>query len=240
MTELKPAGLFVTLLAAELQTINLTAKTIRFHPGEVVFRQGDPGDGIYCVEEGEVEIRAIIQDQQRVLSRLGPTRFFGEMAVIDDQPRSATAVAVAETVLSFTPCDELLRALDRSPRLLLSLMREFSQRMRDIDRRFLDEILQAERLALVGRFAQSIVHDFKNPLNMIGFAADMAAGEDAAPEHRAEARTVIRRQVDRLANMINELLEFTRGSSASPVHQRVDYGAFIDEALREIRVEAGQ
>src|SRR5260221_2628444 len=202
MTEFKPAGLFVELLAAELQTINDTAKMIRFHAGEVIFRQGDPGDGLYCIEEGEVEIRAIIQEQQRVLSRLGPARFFGEMAVIDGQPRSATAVAAAETVLSFIPCSELLRALDRSPRLLLSLMREFSQRMRDIDRRFLDEILQAERLALVGRFAQSIVHDFKNPLNMIGIAADVAAGGDAPPEHPAEARSGVRRPFGRLTTLI--------------------------------------
>jgi signal transduction histidine kinase len=129
-------------------------------------------------------------------------------------------------------------ALEQSPPLLLAMMREFSERMRQIDRRFLDEVLQAERLALVGRFAQSIVHDFKNPLNMIGFAADVAAGDDASPEMRSEAKEIIRKQVDRLAGMINELLEFTRGASSTITRQPVDYRAFIQEALREIGPEA--
>ena len=80
-------------------------------------------------------------------------------------------------------------------------------------------VLAAEgvSLALVGRFAQSIVHDFKNPLNMIGIAADVAVADNALPEHRLEAKLIIRKQVTRLSNMISELLEFTRGSSRKAV-----------------------
>jgi signal transduction histidine kinase len=239
MTESKPAGVFVQLLAAELQALKRTAKTMHFHAGELIFEQGDPGDGIYVVESGQVEISALISGQQRrVLSRLEPGSFFGEMAVLDNQTRSATATAATETLLSFIPAGEMWSALEHSPQLVLSLMREFSERMRQIDQRFLEEVLQAERLALVGRFAQSIVHDFKNPLNMIGFAADVAASEGASPEIRSEAKAIIRKQVDRLANMTNELLEFTRGSSGSVTRQPVDYAAFIREALEEIRAEA--
>ena len=239
MTELKTAGVFVQLLAAELQALKRTAKMRRYRAGDTVFRQGDPGDGVYVVEAGGVEISALIPgEHNRVLTQLGPGDFFGEMAVLDEQPRSATATARADTVLSFIPASEMWRALEQSPQLLMALMREFSQRMRQIDQRFLDEVLQAERLALVGRFAQSIVHDFKNPLNMIGFAADVAAGESATPEMRGEAKAIIRKQVDRLASMINELLEFTRGSSGTIALQPLDYAAFIEEALREIRTEA--
>ena len=239
MPDPKPAGIFVQLLAAELQMLKRTARVMRFASGEVIFEQGDPGDGVYVVEEGCVEISALLPgQQQRVLSHLEVGAFFGEMAVLDEQPRSATARATTVTVLSFIPATELWSALEHSPQLLLALMREFSQRMRQIDQRFLDEVLQAERLALVGRFAQSIVHDFKNPLNMIGFAAEVAAGADASAEMRVEAKAIIRKQVDRLANMINELLDYSRGGTGNVVRPPVDYRTFIHEALSEIRPEA--
>jgi signal transduction histidine kinase len=239
MTELQPADGFVQLLAAELHALKRRAQTVRLSAGEVVFQQGDPGDGLYVVEEGSVEISALLPGQQRrVLSQLGAGTFFGEMAVLDEQPRSATATAIADTVVSFIPSSEMWRALEHSPRLLISLVREFSQRMRQFDRRFLDEVLQAERLALVGRFAQAIVHDFKNPLNMIGFAADAAAGEDAPPELRAEAKSIIRKQVDRMANMTNELLEFTRGTPANTRSEPLNYHALIHDVMREIAAES--
>jgi signal transduction histidine kinase len=133
-----------------------------------------------------------------------------------------------------------LSALQRSPELLIALMRAFSHRMREFDRRYLNEVFQAERLALVGRFAQSIVHDFKNPLNMIGFAADVGCAEDADPEIRAETKALIRRQVDRLANMISELLEFTRGSSRAVTLTPACYRKFVHQALADIRPEAAE
>ncbi len=239
MTELKTAGVFVQLLTAELQALKRTAKTMRFRAGEVIFEQGDPGDGIYVIEEGRVEISALISGQaNRMLTHMGPGNFFGEMAVLDEQPRSATATAIAETVLSFIPAGEVWSALERSPQMLVSLIREFSRRMRQTDRRFVDEVIQAERLGLVARFAQSIVHDFKNPLNMIGFAADCAAAEGTPPDLRAEAKTIIRKQVDRMANMIGELLEFTRGTASNLQLQPLNYHSLIHDVLREVEEES--
>ena len=241
MTDLKPTGPFLELLGAELDTLKRTGRKLSFRAGEVIFNQGDVGDGIYIVEEGEVEITAVVDGEQgRPLSRLRPRNFFGEMAVIDDQPRSATATAVVDTVVAFVSRDETLRALAGSPELLNALVKELCVRMRQFDRRFIEEILQAERLALVGRFAQSIVHDFKNPLNIIGFAAELAAGEDATAEHRIEGKTLIQKQVDRLTNMINELLEFTRGSSRTLSLVPTNYAEFVEEFLKEIRPEAAE
>src|SRR4051794_28093457 len=214
MIAMPPTGSFLGLLSAELHDLQRTALKRSFRADQVIFHQGDVGDGIYVVDEGIVEFTTMINEEEtRTLSRLESGTFFGEMAVLDGQPRSATATATVDTVVSFIPREEILRALGRSPELLASLVREFSLRVREFDRRFIDEVLQAERLALVGRFAQSIVHDFKNPLNIIGFAAELAAGDDVPAEHRAEGKLQICRQLERLTNMINELLEFTRGSS---------------------------
>ncbi|HEY3898979.1 MAG TPA: ATP-binding protein [Chthoniobacter sp.] len=240
MIDMPPADTFVGLLASELSNLKLETHTLAFHAGQQIFRQGDQGDGLYVVQKGEVEISITMDGQEsRVLSRLASGTFFGEMAILDDQPRSATATALVDTAATFIARGEILRALGKSPRLLSALLREFSLRVRLLDHRFLDEILQAERLALVGRFAQSIVHDFKNPLNIIAFAADLAADENTSGEIRAEARTQIQRQATRMTNMINELLDFTRGSSRSAPLQPADYATFVRELLQEIRDEAG-
>ena len=239
MTNLPPTGSFIGLLAAELHDLKRTAQKQTYRAGQIIFKQGDVGDGVYLVEEGGVEISAMINEEEnRVLSHLGASTFFGEMAVLDGQPRSATAKAEGETVVSFIPREEMLRALGQSPELLASLVREFSLRMRHFDRRFMEEVLEAERLALVGRFAQSIVHDFKNPLNIVGFAADLAADEGATAEIRIEARTQINRQVARMTNMINELLEFTRGPSSAMTRELTNYREFVDEFLIQIEPEA--
>ena len=108
--------------------------------------------------------------------RLGPGEIFGEMAVIENLPRSATAIAVRDTQVYFIPRDEMLALLKRSPGLAFNLLQEISRRLRDFNELHLREVVQAERLAVVGNFARSILHDLKNPLSVISLA-----GRDAGP-----------------------------------------------------------
>jgi CRP/FNR family transcriptional regulator, cyclic AMP receptor protein len=63
-----------------------------YEAGAVLFREGDPGDFMYVVQAGEVEIRRKVGDHERVLAVLPAGEFFGEMALINQRPRSATAV----------------------------------------------------------------------------------------------------------------------------------------------------
>jgi signal transduction histidine kinase len=109
--------------------------------------------------------------------------------------------------------------------------------MRVFNDQYIREVFEAERLALVGRFVSSIVHDLKNPLNIIGICADMACMPTAAPESREIAKVRIRTQVDRISNMVNELLEFTQGSQTNFVLAPVEYKVFVDQLIEEIRQE---
>ena len=63
-----------------------------YEPGTVLFREGDPGDFMYVIQSGSVEIRREIGELERVLAVLPAGEFFGEMALINARPRSATAV----------------------------------------------------------------------------------------------------------------------------------------------------
>jgi signal transduction histidine kinase len=239
MVVLKTSKLFSGMVASELDILEHTAQVKAYKAGRNIFQEGDPGDGLYLILEGKVQITCLLgQDQRTVLSQLGAGDFFGEMAVLDNQPRSATATAETDTKVYFILRDDLLKVLEHSPSLAANLVREFSLRMRDFNHQYTREVLQAERLTLVGRFARSIVHDLKNPLNIIGISAEMAAMDNATREDRCAARDRIRKQIDRLSDMINELLEFTRGSSATVVLAKSSYADFIRELMEGIRPEA--
>jgi signal transduction histidine kinase len=234
MPGLETSKLFGQLNEQELRLLQSGAVVKDFPAEHVVFNEGDPGDGVYVVEEGAVRISALVAaDERRVLARVGPGDFFGEMAVLDLETRSASAVTEKPSRLVFISREKLLGLIEHSPRLAASLVREFSLRMREFNRQYIREVLQAERLALVGKFARTIVHDFKNPLNIIGLAADLMDMEKASPEMRKNATTRIRKQVERLTNMINELLEFTRGSQQQSVHSSINYSAYLGKIIEE-------
>ena len=182
---LENSKLFSGLGPVELDALRRTAQVQRFPAGHEIFKEGDTGDGLYIVAQGRVEISvALAPNARRVFSQIEPGDFFGEMAVIESKARSATAVAATDTRVFFIPRNELLLMLEKSPELSLTLLREISNRLREFNRRYIQEILQTERLAIIGRFARAIIHDLKNPLSMIGLTADMAA-MDNAPRNRA-------------------------------------------------------
>ncbi len=240
MVPIESSKLFHTLPEADLARVRAATRKLSFDADEQIFKAGDPGDGIYILESGAVHITAIVAEgDRRVLSRLGPGDMFGEMAVLDNDPRSATATAEKPTSLFFIEREKLLHLLECTPKLSACLVREISRRLRDSNQHYIQEVLQSERLSLIGRFARSIVHDLKNPLNIIGISAEIAGMEKATPESRLVAKNRIRKQVERISNMVNELLEFSRGQQTSFVLATADYSTFVKQLVEELKPEVG-
>jgi signal transduction histidine kinase len=232
--------LFCQLSPPELSALRRIAREQTFAAGQEIFKEGDNGDGVYVVRDGLVEITGLVDEKVRlVFSQVGPGDIFGEMAVIEDKPRSACAVAKADASVYFIPRADMLALVERSPALALALLREISRRLREFNRHYLREVVQTERLAVVGRFARSIVHDLKNPLNVIGLTAELAGMDRATPEFRQEASVRIRKQVERISDLISEILDFTQGPQTNFVLAPADYGAFVTHLLEELGPEAG-
>lgn len=229
---------FSGLLAEELSVFESIGQVRLFRGGDTVFSAGDPGDGFYVIESGRVNISAVVGNGElRLLATIGPGDFFGEMAVLDDAPRSATAVAESDAKTFFLGRDQLLELLEHRPQFALNLIREFSARMRTLNRKYLDEIIQAERLAVVGRFAGTIVHDFKNPLTTISLGAELCGSEDTSPPVRRRVQQQIARQIARMTNMLNELIDFTRPSDRRPSLVPVNFANFLAPLVEELRDE---
>jgi signal transduction histidine kinase len=235
MVTLEASKLFRQLPADEWKQVQVAAREIRFAAGQSVFKEGDLGDGVYVVKSGMVEISATVgAGRQHSFSRLEAGEFFGEMAVLDNQPRSASASAVEESDVYFIPREEMVTLLTRSPELCMTLLQEISQRVREFNQQYVRELLQTERMALVGRFASSIVHDLKNPLTIIGIGAEMACLESSTAEARKTAEQRIRRQIERISGMVNDILEFTRGGTSRSVLASVDYAGFVRSITEDL------
>jgi signal transduction histidine kinase len=231
--------LCVNLTAEDLKQLRLIAQERSFAAGQEIFKEGDPGDGIYLVKDGLVEISVLGGPKGRyIFTESGPGEFLGEMAVIEAQPRSANAVARKETVLYFIPRAEILELVEKSPALATAFLKEVSHRLRGFNRQYLREVLQAERLSVLGRFTRSIVHDLKNPLNIIGLTAEMAALGQGDSGSRQKALKTIRQQIDRINDLVAEILDFTQGTSPELVLPPVDFARFVHEVIDEIQPEA--
>ncbi|EEF59750.1 cyclic nucleotide-binding protein [Pedosphaera parvula Ellin514] len=238
MMTLESCPIFSQLKPGELKVLEQAAQVRGFKANEDIFREGDTGDGVYVVRRGLVQITGLITlNDRHAFSKVGPGEMFGEMAVLENKPRSASATALEETEVYFIPREAMLALVENSPLLSMGLLREISNRLREFNRQYVSEVLQRERLALVGRFARTIVHDLKNPLNIIGLSAEMAGMEKATPEGRHLAKQRISKQVERISELVNEILEFTQGSHVSFVLAQTPYDVFVQILLEEIRPE---
>jgi CRP-like cAMP-binding protein len=99
---------------------------VSFADGGVVFIKGDAGDSAYVVVSGQVEIR----EGGRVLEVMEAGELFGEMALIDSEPRSASAVAVGPTELMVIDAAIFRRLIREEPDFAMKVMRLMSRRLR--------------------------------------------------------------------------------------------------------------
>jgi len=237
MVALESAELFRNLRPVELTALRAVTVERTFAAGQEIFREGAPGDGVYIVKEGLIEISGVFNETtRRTFSKFAPGDLFGEMAIIEHRPRSATATAAKDTEVYFIPRGEILGLMERSPALSLSLLQLISRRLREFNRQYLNEVVQAEALAVLGRFARGVVHDLKNPLNIIGLTAELAGRPEATPEFRAKAQERIAHQVERISSLVSEILYFTQRGEAVALSP-TNYAEFISKIFPELKAE---
>jgi CRP/FNR family transcriptional regulator, cyclic AMP receptor protein len=119
--------LFSRLSKRQLRALAKHAKVVDYSPGEVMVQAGEQGDSFYLMLEG----RARVLGKSRVL-RSGD--FFGEMALVDGGPRSATISATSAVRVMTLPRRAFLRALKQDPQIGLTIMETLAGRVRRLER----------------------------------------------------------------------------------------------------------
>lgn len=119
------------------ETAALRRSLQRYGKSEIIFEQGSTGSEMYLIHKGRVLLSVRQNETQQIpLAVLNPGDFFGEMALVDDSPRSATASAVeGDTELIVMDRPRFLFMVRQQPEFALSLMHTLCRRLRDMDKR---------------------------------------------------------------------------------------------------------
>jgi NTE family protein len=123
-------------LAGELEPVNVAA-------GQVIFRQGDAGDGLYLVVSGRLRVAVAGDGPDRMLYDLGRGAIVGEMALLTDRPRAATVHAVRDSDLLLLRVSSFTSLMERSPALVTGMIRLLVDRLLAVDQLLITDRPQA-------------------------------------------------------------------------------------------------
>ena len=125
MATMKPDASFGVLTGNHIDALS-------FKAGSIIFREGDEARELFVIKSGEVRI----QIGNRTITELGPDSIFGEMALIDNEPRSATAIALTDVEMVAVSEKQFLFLVGQTPYFALKVMRVLAQRLRATNKTF--------------------------------------------------------------------------------------------------------
>lgn len=146
--------LFRSLAPGEVATFAQLAREKSYPKGSVILFEDDPGDSLFVVRQGRVKVVLVSEDGREViLGILGIGEHFGELSLIDDQPRSAHVVAMEDSTLLVLRREDFRRRVEQSPAVAWALLLELSRRLRRADEKIGSLVL----LDVPGRIARLLL-----------------------------------------------------------------------------------
>jgi signal transduction histidine kinase len=213
------------LAEEDLDELAQAAVELSFPAGAVIFREGEPGDAIYVIVQGRVEIIQQLDDEsERHLHSAGPGEIFGEMAIIQEGVRNATVRAAEPTTVLEIGQWPFLTVLGRSPSLGVRILVRVSNRLRDSDQQSIAELRQAnEELTRALRqlerldrtksdFIRVSAHELRTPVAaLLGYAQMMQSNPtvQGIPNLRILMEGVVA-STKRLHRVFNSILDVSR------------------------------
>lgn len=151
---LKAIPIFSELTNAELDLTLASAREQRYPRGSIVFYEGDPGDFLMVVLTGKVKVVLLGKEgQEIILAMLGPRDFFGEMAILESAPRSATVMTAESSEFLCLDQKSFTSLLRDHPSISMKILKHLSERLRQAD----EQIRSLAMFDIYGRIAQGLL-----------------------------------------------------------------------------------
>jgi CRP/FNR family cyclic AMP-dependent transcriptional regulator len=126
--------LFANLDAESLRELATVTRRRSYRPGEIIFHRDDPGQVLFVIREGKVRVYISSPDGQEVtLAVFGPGDYFGDLALLDGHPRSASAITLEPVEVYALQRSDFINAVLRHPRIGIEVMTVLSRRLRQTD-----------------------------------------------------------------------------------------------------------
>jgi len=117
----------------------------KFKPGDVILQEGEFGDKVCLLINGRVKVLKLADTKGKILFEMSEGDFFGEMALIDLRPRSASVVALGECEVVSIPANYFENLIHREPQILINIAKELSERLRVSNEKLLKDFLEYEK-----------------------------------------------------------------------------------------------
>jgi signal transduction histidine kinase len=161
------------------------SRQVTARAGDIVIEEGAPGGALFIVLSGELEITKRASDHDIVLASRKAGEFLGEMSLLEQSPRTASARATQDTQLLEIDATTFQRLLEDNPGLATTILRTVAARLRSTE----SSLMQREKLASLGTLAAGLAHELNNPAAAIQRSSShLEEMLDAAGRHTAELR----------------------------------------------------
>ena len=228
---LKNIDLFTSFLDDELVTFARSISELEIEPQTILFEEGDVGRDMFILLEGRLQVLK----ENRTITTIKPIDYIGEMAIIEDKPRSATIISNTQSKLLQITSDQFQKFFSTQPKSLVSLMKTLSRRIRD----------DTELLAQEFEKANILIHDMRNAITGLLFLDlfDM----DELTESQQKHISLMQTSRQNLTAMSNEALanakrlHFTpkiETNSLSAIITGVQESSIVHPDLKDKRIQS--
>jgi signal transduction histidine kinase len=230
---LKKVYFFQELPDQQIRKIQQVCHQIEYNPGDIIFEEGSQADRFYIVADGAVEVwKDYKLPEKDLLAVHEQGHLFGEMALIDELPRSATVLVKEPTRLFYIDRDDFHTIIRDNSKIAISILKSVSDMVRKSNDYFVDnlrerarelektnqalreaqeELLLRDRLSTLGKFSSLILHDIRNPLSILRSMAEMIILNSSERKKVERNAKKIISEADRLNQIASELLDYSRG-----------------------------
>jgi signal transduction histidine kinase len=179
--------LFADLTLTDVAQLCRSSRRVRAAPGDLIIQEGAPGDSLYIVLSGELEITKREGNREVALASRKAGEAVGEMSLLERTPRSASARAVQPSELLEVSPESFRKVLENNPSTAMTVLRTVATRLRSTEA----SLMQSDKLASLGTLAAGLAHELNNP----------AAAIQRSTQHLLEAFETWRRRTVELQTL---------------------------------------
>jgi signal transduction histidine kinase len=237
--------LFSDLHKPALKKIALLLEEMEYHKGHYIFRKGDEGDAVFIITKGKISVK----DEEFVLSTLGEGEVFGEYALIDNKPRSASIYVEESVHLLRLSRTDFSRLFGDNKEILQAMLRMFVNRLRghdELEKQLADQTKQIikQKTALEelndekNHLMAIIAHDLRNPLSSTISLADLLKSEsESFDEDQIICINGIINALGRMKDMVNRILDVKALESKTEqvILEKIDLSELIERSYQSFK-----